>query len=85
MPRLVPGYFKARSPKMETRKSGINGTERYSAQGYKDRDDYLTSLSQDFGIDMTAVRMISDMLGPSEDFDGLVSELEDFSSIGLFD
>jgi hypothetical protein len=32
-----------------------------------------------------AVRMIADMLGPSEDFDGLTSELEDFSYIGLFD
>jgi hypothetical protein len=25
------------------------------------------------------------MLGPSEDFDGLVSELEDFDYLGLFD
>jgi hypothetical protein len=70
---------------METRESKINGNEPYNAQGYKDRDDYLTSLAQDFGIDMMAVRMISDMLGPSEDFDGLISELEDFESIGLFD
>jgi hypothetical protein len=70
---------------METWKSEINNTGRYNAQGYKDREDYLTSLAQDFGIDMMAVRMISDMLGPSEDFDGLVSELDDFASIGLFD
>jgi hypothetical protein len=70
---------------METRESGINHNERYNAQGYKDREDYLTSLAQDFGIDMTAVRMISDILGPSEDFDALISELEDYASIGLFD
>jgi hypothetical protein len=70
---------------METKESKINGTEQYNAQGYKDRDDYLTGLAQDFGIDITAVRMISDMLGPSEDFDGLISDLEDFASIGLFD
>jgi hypothetical protein len=56
---------------------------RYTANGYKDRDDYLTSLADDRGIDSTAVRMIADMLGPSEDFDGLVSELEDFESLGL--
>jgi hypothetical protein len=70
---------------MVTRENKTNGNEQYNAQGYKDRDEYLTSLAQDFGIDMMAVRMISDMLGPSEDFDGLISELEDFASIGLFD
>jgi hypothetical protein len=63
----------------------INNYGRYIAHGYKDRDDYLGSLAQDFGIDSMAVRMIADMLGPSEDFDGLVSELEDFSYMGLFD
>jgi hypothetical protein len=29
--------------------------------------------------------MISDMLGPVEDFDGLINELEDLESIGMFD
>jgi hypothetical protein len=58
---------------------------RYTANGYKDRDDYLTSLADDRGIDSMAVRMIADMLGPSEDFDGLVSELEDFEYMGLFE
>ena len=47
---------------------------RYAANGYKDRDDYLASLADDRGIDLMAVHMIADMLGPSEDFDGLVSE-----------
>jgi hypothetical protein len=58
---------------------------RYTANGYKDRDDYLTSLADDLGMDIMAVHMIADMLGPSEDFDGLVSELEDFESLGLFE
>jgi hypothetical protein len=62
-----------------------NSNERYTTHGYKDRDDYLSSLAQENGIDIMAVRVIADMLGPSEDFDGLVSELEDFSYIGLFD
>jgi hypothetical protein len=60
-----------------------NGDERYTVNGYKDRDDYLTTLADDRGFDMTAVRMLADMLGPSEDFDGLVSELEDFEELGL--
>jgi hypothetical protein len=29
--------------------------------------------------------MIADMLGPDEDFDGLVSELGDFNYMGFFD
>jgi hypothetical protein len=57
---------------------------RYTAHGYKDRDDYLNNLADDMGIDSIAVHMIADMLGPSEDFDGLVSELEDFGCLGMF-
>jgi hypothetical protein len=58
---------------------------RYAANGYKDRDDYLASLADDRGIDIMAVHMIADMLGSSEDFDGLISELEDFACMGLLD
>jgi hypothetical protein len=54
---------------------------RYTANGYKDRDDYLSSLADGRGIDSMAVRMTAGMLGPSEDFDGLVSELEDFERL----
>jgi hypothetical protein len=31
------------------------------------------------GIEPMAVSLIADMLGPSEDFDGLIAELEDFN------
>jgi hypothetical protein len=62
-----------------------NNNGRYVTHGYKNRDDYLESLAQDFGISRMAVSAIADTLGPSEDFDGLLSELEDFSYIGLFD
>jgi hypothetical protein len=50
----------------------------YVSNGYKNRDDYLDSLADDRGIDRVAVDMIADMLGESEDFDGLVSALDDF-------
>jgi hypothetical protein len=62
-----------------------NNNARYTTRGYKDRDSYLANLAEDFGIELLAVRVIADMLGPSEDFDGLLSELEDFSYMGLFD
>ena len=70
---------------MKTTENEMDNDERYTAQGYKDRNDYLTSLAGDYGIDMPAVRMIAGILGPSEDFDALVSELEYFQSMGLCD
>jgi hypothetical protein len=45
--------------------------------GYKDRSDYLKSLSKDYGVGLRTVRLLADMLGEDEDFDGLISELED--------
>jgi hypothetical protein len=70
---------------METIENEINSGVIYTILGYKDRNDYLTSLTRDFGIDMITVRMIADMLGPSEDFDGLVSALEDFENMESFE
>jgi hypothetical protein len=57
----------------------------YKSHGYEDRDDYLKSLADDYGIDSIAVNAIAGMLGPDEDFDGLISDLEDFDYIGLLD
>lgn len=44
------------------------------------RLDYLRSLADDFNIDLSTVKMIADLLGPSEDFDGLIAALEDYSA-----
>ena len=52
--------------------------EVYASKGYKDRADYFNSLADDRGIDRMAVDMIADMLGESEDFDGLINALDDF-------
>lgn len=49
----------------------------YTEQGYDDRDDYLRGLSEDMGIPFDMVWVAADMLGPNEDFDGLVTTLED--------
>jgi len=50
----------------------------YTDNGYANRRDYLDSLAEDFEIDRDTVYMIADLLGPTEDFDGLVTSLEDF-------
>ncbi|GHT63687.1 hypothetical protein FACS1894110_01940 [Spirochaetia bacterium] len=64
---------------METRED----TSVYTRNGYKDREDYLKNLADDWGLELFVVNMVADMLGPSEDFDGLVSELEDMDYIQL--
>ena len=50
----------------------------YVQNGYKDRDHYLSSLAEDYGLDLeNVVKPTADLMGPSEDFDGLISILED--------
>jgi len=56
----------------------------YIENGYESRKDYLISLSDDFGIDKSIVFSIASMLGSEEDFDGLISMLEDYEYLGGF-
>ena len=51
----------------------------YQQNGFDTREDYLNDLADMYGLDFTFVKMVADLLGPNEDFDGLVSELEDAS------
>ena len=53
----------------------------YQENGYADRDDYLTCLSEDYGVSIEDVFSLAEMLGENEDFDGLVSALEDIESM----
>ena len=57
----------------------------YQENGYADRADYLNSLSEDYGIPAEAVLALAEVLGPDEDFDGLISSLEDAMYGGWFD
>lgn len=49
----------------------------YRAHGYNDREDYLSCIAEDYGVDIDTVQALADVLGPNEDFDGLVSALQD--------
>jgi len=51
----------------------------YTMNGYKNRRDYLESLASDMGLDRELVFSLASLLGSVEDFDGLVSSLEDYS------
>ena len=54
----------------------------YQQNGYYNREDYLRCLSEDWNIPFTTVKMLADILGPNEDFDGLVVALEDADVMG---
>lgn len=51
----------------------------YTENGYKDRRDYLCCMAEDYGISLDIVEMLADLLGPNEDFDGLVISLQDYN------
>lgn len=49
----------------------------YIENGYKDRNDYLRKLADDYGVDSFTMECLSTVLGNEEDFDGLITALED--------
>jgi len=49
----------------------------YTANGFANRKAYLNSLCDEYPRHV--VYSIAGMLGPSEDFDGLVTALEDYT------
>jgi hypothetical protein len=51
----------------------------YQREGYDNRTAYLKALAEDIGVDIKTVLTLADLLGPSEDFDGLVTSLEDYA------
>ena len=59
------------------RKNKMLNENIYQENGYADRDDYLNCLSEDYGVSIEDVYSLAEMLGEHEDFDGLVSVLED--------
>jgi hypothetical protein len=52
----------------------------YQENGFTNRRAYLDSLAAEMGLDRDTVYLMATMLGPSEDFDGLVTSLEDYAA-----
>jgi hypothetical protein len=50
----------------------------YQENGFSNRKEYLIDLADTLGIDTNTVFMLAELLGPNEDFDGLVTSLEDY-------
>ena len=49
----------------------------YQEHGFETRRADLEDLADTMGVDFRTVEIMADLLGPSEDFDGLVTALED--------
>lgn len=45
----------------------------------EERNEYLNGLVDDYGVESEVVFMLADLLGEEEDFDGLLTALEDFN------
>ena len=50
---------------------------RYQNLGYANRHEYLSELADEYCVPLSTVLMMADMLGPEEDFDGLVCFVAD--------
>ena len=55
----------------------------YKENGYENRTEYLENLASNCGVDIGIVYSLADVLGPNEDFDGLVSGIEDYMNMGF--
>ena len=53
----------------------------YRENGYNSRTEYLQALAEEFEVDMEIVVELAMTLGHNEDFDALVTTLEDYVSI----
>ena len=50
----------------------------YEENGFTSRKEYLKSLAEDYDMDYEDVEMLATTLGETEDFDGLLTALEDY-------
>ena len=51
----------------------------YTQNGYKNRVHYIECLAEENGVDAQTVFTLANLLGPNEDFDGLVSSVQDYA------
>lgn len=71
------------SKKGVTMDKNINGhvATIYQQNGYYNRADYLRCMSEDYCVPLDTVKVLADILGPNEDFDGLVNALENVENM----
>ena len=60
----------------------------YTENGFSGRKEYLKSLSDEYGLPISTVLTVANTLGASEDFDGLITILEeslDYDLVEFYD
>jgi len=51
----------------------------YQEHGFTSRTEYLKDLAENYGLPTSAVYALANLLGEDEDFDGLISSLDDLA------
>ena len=57
----------------------MSSSNVYQENGFENRKEYLNHLAEEYGIEKEDVYQVAGMLGRSEDFDGLVTTLQDYA------
>lgn len=57
----------------------------YQQNGFDSRKEYLECLSDEYLVDLDTIMGLADILGPSEDFDGLVVAVQDASNMEFYE
>ena len=76
-PSMTVGDLQTIAVFVDRLKKELKPKNIYQENGYEDRKEYLDSLAEDYAVPRHIVYTIATTLGPNEDFDGLVSELQD--------
>ena len=66
-----------RQPSFPATHTAMTDLTIYEKNGFATREDYLESLREDYGA--AAVDALTSILPPSEDFDGLITSLEEMA------
>jgi len=59
----------------------MHNNQVYLEKGYSNRHEYLCDLAEEYDLNEETVFELANFLGPEEDFDGLVTSVQDFSGI----
>lgn len=57
----------------------IEDLDPYVSNGFKDRAEYLLYLADEYGVPLDMVETAAETLGETEDFDGLVTAIQDIA------
>jgi len=51
----------------------------------QNREEYLQQVANDYGVNLYVVSSLAEILGENEDYDGLISAMDDYCDLDLGD